>query len=287
MQDEAGLVIHASTGRFTGQRKVDNCLDAEKLEQVRAALQQGEIKIADSSTIVPLRLGELTLGVIYLDRPAIHNGDRELLNIFANQAVVAVQNAQLYEMATLDPLTGVYTRRFFDQWLVRALRTAFRSQQMLALIMLDVDDLKRINDAAGHLAGDLALTTVGKGLRESTRSSDMVGRYGGDEFAVILPQARAEGAERVIQRLVGFLRDKPVLGPEGPIALKVSAGLGALEPHSFDAAKIPHPIAATYFEAMARLLIQQADAGLYQAKHTGGNRLCQTAPIAWQANFES
>jgi GGDEF domain-containing protein len=67
----------------------------------------------------------------------------------------------------------------------------------------------------------------------------------------------------------------------------VSAGLSTLEPHSFDAAQIPHPIAATYFEAMARLLIQQADAGLYQAKHAGGNRLCQTAPLAWQANFEA
>ena len=178
MLEDTGLVIHASTGRFVGRQKIDDCLEPEKLQWVRETLQHGEIKIANSSTIVPLRVGELTIGVIYMDRPVVRDDDRELLNIFANQAAVAIQNVQLYKMATLDPLTGVYTRRFFDQWFYRALRTAFRSQQALALIMLDLDRMKQINDTAGHLVGDQALTTSGKGFRESTRSSDVVDATG-------------------------------------------------------------------------------------------------------------
>lgn len=90
----------------------------------------------------------------------------------------------MYEMAALDPLTGVYTRRFFEQRMLRELRTAFRSQQPLALLMLDLDHLKQINDVAGHLVGDQALRIFGQVLRQTTRSNDIVGRYG-DRIAAL------------------------------------------------------------------------------------------------------
>ena len=74
--------------------------------------------------------------------------------------------------------------------------------------MTDVDGLKRINDTAGHLAGDQALAIMGKVLRQATRSTDLAGRYGGDEFAIVLPQTRSEDAERVGQRILNFLQDQ-------------------------------------------------------------------------------
>jgi diguanylate cyclase (GGDEF)-like protein len=233
-------------------------------------------------TIVPLCVGEVTLGVIYMDRPAVQDSDKELLQIFANQAAVAIQNSQLYEMAALDLLTGVYTRRFFEQWILRALHAAFRSQQVLSVLMLDLDGMKHINDTVGHPAGDQVLRTLGKVLREATRSSDAVGRYGGDEFSVILPQTHGNDAKRVAQRILEFLGGKSISGPTGQIPLRVSIGLSVLEPHTFSAADIPRPVSPAYFEAMARILIQQADEALYQAKREGGNRIGQAITVEWQ-----
>lgn len=93
------LVIHAGTGRFVGQTKVDGALEGGKVRLIREALRGGEIQRAEQVTVVPLRVSVLTIGVIYLDRPAIEPRDIELLQIFANQAAVAIQNVRLHEQA--------------------------------------------------------------------------------------------------------------------------------------------------------------------------------------------
>ncbi|HKQ69725.1 MAG TPA: DUF3369 domain-containing protein, partial [Polyangiaceae bacterium] len=111
MEDDNELVIRASTGRFEGHIKVETYLAVDKIELVAKAVRAGEIQIEQGVTIVPLRVSDLAIGIIYLDRAAVHEQDIELLHIFANQAAVAIQNAQLYEMATLDQLTGAYLRR--------------------------------------------------------------------------------------------------------------------------------------------------------------------------------
>ena len=281
IEDEAEMVIRASTGRFAGHSRIDQCLEQEQIQLVRQTLQVADVHVAEAATIVPLRVGELTVGVIYFDRPVYSDQDMELLHIFANQAAVAIQNAQLYEIATLDRLTGAYVRHFFDRWLLRELRTAFRSLQPLALLMVDLDGMKQINDTAGHLAGDQALALVGRLLRQATRDSDIVGRYGGDEFTVILPQTRFADAERVGQRVLDAFHATPAQGAAG-LSLRASMGVSVLEAHAFAAADIPRPIPQSYFQEMAQSLIQYADEALYQAKHAGGNRLVRGAAAAWQ-----
>lgn len=281
MHEDTDLIIRASTGRFSEYQRVDTCLEAEKIALIQTVLQDGKMQNVKSQTIVPLQVGNLTLGIIYLDRPISIERDIELLQIFANQAAVAIQNSQLYEMATLDPLTGTYVRRFFEQCLQRDLRTAFRSRQSLVLLLVDMDHFKQINDQAGHLAGDQALTLVGKVLHHATRGTDSVGRFGGDEFAVLLLQTPLEGAKIVGSRILASLNEKTVPGPSGNMSLRASIGLSLLAPHNFSMETIPRPIPNDYFQQMATLLLLHTDQALYTAKQSGGNQICMAEPLDW------
>jgi diguanylate cyclase (GGDEF)-like protein len=158
---------------------------------------------------------------------------------------------------------------------------AFRSKAPLAMLLLDLDDLKRINDTAGHLVGDQALAAMGRVLRQATRERDVVARYGGDEFVVILPQTAAEDAERVGQRVLQHLEEKTVPTPDGPQPLRTSAGLSVLPSHGFAHVDVPHPLPQRYFQEIAQELIRQADAALYQAKRQGRGRICTGSPAVW------
>ena len=105
------------------------------LAAVTAALKRGTVAAHGDATIVPLQVGDLMLGVLYLKQPATTELESELFSVFANQATVAIQNMQLYEMAALDPLTGVHARRFFEIWMRREVRTAFRSCQPVSMLI--------------------------------------------------------------------------------------------------------------------------------------------------------
>jgi diguanylate cyclase (GGDEF)-like protein len=257
------------------------------MEMVSEALHQGKIRRTDNESIIPLRVGGLSLGVVYLEWHGRPMPDVELLQIFANQAAVAIQNIQLYEMATLDPLTGVYVRRFFEQWLLRELRTAYRSRQPLSLLMIDLDGLKHLNDTLGHLAGDQALAELGNVLRRAVRTSDIVGRYGGDEFAIILPQTPVEGAETVGLRILEFLRGARLTLTPTPVSLAGSVGLGTLAAPGFSGRDTPLPVPQAYFQMMAQALLLRADEALYRAKRQGGSQLCYSPSGEWPAPGEA
>jgi two-component system cell cycle response regulator len=138
--EDSELAIRASTGRFAGSVSPREVLDAPEADALAEALRAGEIRSTDRATIVPLRVGELSLGVICVAHPTQGASSLELLGVFANQATVAIHNMQLYEVAALDPLTGVHARRFFEQWLRREVRTAFRSRKPLSVLVVDIDD---------------------------------------------------------------------------------------------------------------------------------------------------
>ncbi len=276
------LFIRAGTGRFTAQQHVDHCVDPDELEAVREALRRGEIRVTEVATILPLKVGELSPGVIYLERPTVSAQQRELLKIFSHQATAAIHNSSLYEMAALDQLTGVAARRFFERWLLRELRSAMRLRLPLSLLMVDVDDMKSINDTAGHLAGDRALAALGRVLRKATRDTDVVGRYGGDEFAVLLPQTDTSGSEQVAQRILALLENVTVAEPgHEPIPLGVSIGLSTLIAHRFELSETTRSIPTTYFRDQSRRLLQRADDAVYAAKRNGGNRLHGGLPTDW------
>ncbi len=281
IDDDTDLVVHASTGGFSSNVKVSDILDQGQIKTIREILKDGTIKLLPEITVVPLKVGELTIGMIYLDRRVSMPQDQELLNVFANQAAVAIQNIELYELATIDQLTGLYGRSFFEKWMGRELRTTFRSQQAISFLMVDMDKLKRINDVAGHLAGDDALAMVGDILRQATRETDIIGRYGGDEFTILLPQTNSDDAALVGQRIIKLFQGKSIPSPEGNIPLLGSVGLSTLEPNQLKIEDIPRPVPVEYFDNVATLLIKNADMALYASKKAGGAQLNISTPTAW------
>ena len=163
---------------------------------------------------------------------------------------------RLRELATRDPLTDVHNRRHLEEVARRELARAERSGRALTVAMLDVDHFKRINDTYGHQVGDEVLCEIAKRCESSIRASDLLGRYGGEEFVVVFPETNLEEARVVSERLLGAVAGRPVACGKRAIPVTVSIGLTTF----------------TSGQDMERL-IERADAALYVAKANGRNQV--------------
>ena len=159
--------------------------------------------------------------------------------------------------ATTDGLTGLANRRTLDEELVLEWRRADRVGDSLAFILLDLDDFKRVNDTHGHQAGDAVLRAVGQVLLEGVRQVDLAGRYGGEEFALVLPETDLPGALKLAERLRVALETTPVELADGK-TLQVTASFG---------------VALKDELSSADELVAVADEALYAAKRAGKNRV--------------
>jgi diguanylate cyclase (GGDEF)-like protein len=173
-------------------------------------------------------------------------------------AVVA-RSQKLLRMATSDPLTGLLNRGYVDDRLAIELSRAWRHGRELTLAVIDVDRFKSLNDTHGHTAGDRVLQAIGGILRESFRQSDTIGRYGGEEFVVILPETDIAAAERKLESLRELIAAAPIaINSRGQtVKVTISAGLARLPEDGMDAVK----------------LFARADERLFQAKRDGRNRV--------------
>ena len=143
---------------------------------------------------------------------------------------MALENARLYEdarnLADRDPLTGFYNHRFLHERLGEEVVRAQRARQPLSVLMLDLDDFKLVNDTFGHLFGDRVLTWTAELMRSTLRASDVPARYGGDEFAIILPETDADDARDAADRMLDAFRDRPFVGEQrGPVPIGASIGV--------------------------------------------------------------
>ncbi len=211
--------------------------------------------------LVPLLAGEEPIGTL----AAYWRGvDRELpadeiahIEELAASSGPAIENARRYQearqLADLDALTGLHNKRYFNEVLDREVARAHRYNRRLALLILDLDDFKTINDSLGHLAGDGVLADVAGRIRDAVRSADIACRVGGEEFAVIMPESALPDAEQLFRRIQTAISQRLIAG-----AGRLTFSGGVAELRSSDE---------------ARALFERADTALYQAKETGKARL--------------
>jgi diguanylate cyclase (GGDEF)-like protein len=219
---------------------------------------------------VPLRLREHTLGALVVDARLHGRGfaDSVLgpLGALADQAAVAIANARLFAelqvQSITDSLTGLFNRRHLFALAEREFQRARRFGRALSVIMLDVDHFKQVNDRHGHAAGDQVLAEVARRLRGSIRAIDLIGRYGGEEFVLVLPETALPGAGLLGERLRLAIANTPVATLDGPLAITASLGIASTEPDVADVAA----------------LINRADQALYAAKQAGRNRVLPYPP---------
>lgn len=273
--DNPPFEVRVGTGRFVGKNWYQLGSDEQKL--VLEAARSGQIQW-QTLLALPLRAGERVVGVVLVDRAPDSSADREVLELFSSQAAVAIENVRLYELATIDDLTQLATRR---HWLVRlddTLRLGLRHSLTLSVILLDIDHFKTINDTYGHLAGDQVLAALGHTIGHLVRRSDLAGRYGGEEFAILLPHTPLEGALALAHKLWQAIRDLEV--PWEAQTLRVTASLGVA---SLQVESINRRGARAVLETARFALLQAADDALYEAKNRGRNQVVQAPELSTQA----
>lgn len=208
---------------------------------------------------VPLIVEENPLGALLLEGEAFEEEDIEVLAAFAATAAAALHNAllhaQVQELAMTDALTGIYNRRALFLLGRREVERAKRFGRPLTAIMFDLDHFKRVNDLYGHAVGDQVLAQVARLCQGELRQTDLLGRYGGEEFVVLLPETSLSDAWQTAERLRQRVARTLIETDRGPLHITVSLGVAAL------------PRAQLSLEK----LIEQADQALYAAKQAGRN----------------
>ena len=216
-------------------------------------------------------LAGATMTIVRADR-RFDESQREVLRYLVGQAAASLENVELHEMvaeqAVTDELTGLPNNRRFRRWIATETARAERFGHNLSLLMLDIDNFKKVNDTHGHLQGDEVLRSIGRVLREESRGIDEPARYGGEEFAIGLPETDIGGAFEFAERVRERIATTEILMIDGEGSMRVTTSIGAAT--------------AARSGTEARALVDAADQALYRAKHGGKNRT-EKAPPAPEA----
>ncbi|HEY6937311.1 MAG TPA: diguanylate cyclase [Terriglobales bacterium] len=275
LQQEDRLVLRAHCGRLAPLLQRGCTLPADTGLYGRALLTQEPVLASNvhqepeyspwlssvgSELYLPLVSVGRAFGLLLVSCSRLNAFSSELraLASVADVCAAVIENAthfqQVHQLAFRDGLTGVFNRRFFERRLPEEVERALRYRASLALLMIDLDGFKQLNDNAGHMTGDEVLRQVSAALLRHLRKVDILCRFGGDEFAVLLPRASAESAYHVAEKLRRSVADLRVEGVTRSIGLSI--GVAACPQHA----------------STRDQLIQAADEALYRAKQGGRNR---------------
>ncbi|MCP4656002.1 MAG: diguanylate cyclase [bacterium] len=213
---------------------------------------------------LPLRGARAVLAVAPKVEPQSESREQLLLSQVQRNLALVLDNARLAqrlrELSMKDGLTRLYNRRTIQQRLCEEIQRAVRYGHPLSLALCDLDHFKQINDTYGHQAGDAALVTVAEALQQQARAPDVVGRYGGEEFLILLPDTDLEDACQAARRLLRTIAQSSISLPTGP-SLNVTGSLGVAALSDLDEAPSPDR------------LLKLADQRLYEAKAAGRNQV--------------
>ena len=244
------------------------------MEVLQDLIARGEVTAVGTPAVdwvgVPLKVEDRTIGVMavqsYTQSLRLTQVETDILSFLSAQAAMVIERKRAEEavqhLATTDPLTGLYNRRHFFELGQREFKRARRYLHPLSLLMLDVDNLKPTNDTAGHLAGDWLLQSVAQECLDLLRRTDLLGRYGGDEFVALLPETELQAAQQVIERVCETIAQKAFFYDGRLLRTSISVGLAALDADC----------------ASLETLLGRADQALYAAKQAGKNRV-----LIWKA----
>ncbi|MCW9024620.1 MAG: DUF484 family protein [Gammaproteobacteria bacterium] len=190
---------------------------------------------------------------------------QRLVEIFAVCLENAINNEKIKLLGLLDPLTGIHNRRYLDQRLSEEVSRSMRQKKSLSCLFMDIDHFKSFNDTYGHAIGDLVLQEVANLIKSQMRLSDVLGRVGGEEFAILLTHTAKPEALEIAERIRSKIESHEIcLEDERRLKITISIGCCDLEADSITAST----------NDLGAKLISTADAALYQAKETGRNRVC-------------
>jgi diguanylate cyclase (GGDEF)-like protein len=241
--------------------KADICVDQESVSRNHASITNTKkgVRIRDlGSTNGTFVNDDLVEG-----ERELRNGDlvkigRTIFKFIAGGNIEASYHDEIYRLTTMDGLTQVHNRRYFDEQLEREVSRSRRYDRVLSLVMLDIDRFKHINDSQGHLAGDAVLKQLASTVRVKIRREDVFARYGGEEFGIILPEIDLNGARQFAEKVRQMVEQQQFTFDRHPIPVTVSLGVAVLTAEHRAAADLVHA----------------ADTKLYEAKTSGRNRVC-------------
>ena len=276
--------VGAACGRATMRRRADAAMEevsqTGEPEAYHRALHAAEAAVMDAGEVAEIQIGgssamaaplsateggDRVLAIVSVARGdrQFTPAERELFAYLTSQAAVSVENVDLHEtvqrQAVTDELTGLFNHRRFQEVMAAEVERARRYDAEMGLIMLDIDNFKRVNDTYGHMQGDMVLREVARVLRQSAREIDEPARYGGEEMAVALPQTDLDGAYRFAERVRKRIEalELPLLDGDGILRVTASFGAASL---------------STAPQSDKEGLVAAADAALYRAKRSGKNR---------------
>ena len=245
--------------RFLSQNS--RCFTMEELEDIFGCCDGlAALKRLEPSLVVPLKAKGLIMGIIVLgeriDGEAFSESEKDYLLNIAMLAGIAIHNAFLFEMTTTDMMTKLKMRHFFLTNLIERQEEAAVSEKHLAIIMMDIDHFKNLNDTYGHTCGDYVLKQVSRIILKSVRQMDLAARYGGEEFIVLLPDADGKTAKSVAERVRKGIEKQLFEYDNHQFNVTISIGVAEYDPAR---------------DVTANKFIDRADKALYYSKQNGRN----------------